>query len=158
MGSCSTRASATALLVTRAVAPCAARARSAQSPTGGEKRVVFASPTLAVTQVRAVGSNQLLLSIANQDTANSSAASMNGLWKVNADGTGLTRLAAAAGKQGQFAVFSHAALANVSRDASLYAFQIYSYLGKPPSYSLVVGSMAGGQATTFASRADGGLL
>jgi hypothetical protein len=57
-----------------------------------------------------------------QDPARSSAASMNGLWKVNADGTGLTRLAAAAGKQGQFAVFSHAAWANVSRDASLYAF------------------------------------
>jgi hypothetical protein len=130
---------------------------SAQSPTGGQKRVVFTSPTLAVAQVRAVGSNQLLLSVANQDPAKSSAASMNGLWKVNSDGSGLTRLAPATGKQGQFAVFSHAAWANVSRDVSLFAFQISS-LGKPPSYSLVVGPMAGGQTTTFASRADGGLL
>ena len=130
---------------------------SAQSATGGQKRIVFNSPTLAVTQLRAVGSNQLLLSVGNQDPARSSAGSVNGLWKVNTDGSGLTRLAASAGKQGQFAVYSQAAWANVSRDGSLYAFQITS-LGKPPSYSLVAGPMAGGQPTTIATRADGGLL
>jgi eukaryotic-like serine/threonine-protein kinase len=129
----------------------------AQSAIGGQKRVVFNSPTLAVTQLRAVGSNQLLLSVGNQDPARSSAGSMNGLWKVNTDGSGLTRLAPSAGKQGQFAVYSQAAWANVSRDASLYAFLITS-LGKPPSYSLVAGPMAGGQPTTIATRTDGGLL
>src|ERR1700674_1172011 len=130
----------------------------AQSPTGGgQKRVVLTSASLAVTQIRVVSPNLLLLSVANQDPANSSAAGMNGLWKVNTDGSGLSRLVGSAGKQGQFAAFSHAVWANVSRDASLYAFQI-SALGKPPSYSLVVGPLAGGQATTVASRTDGGLL
>ena len=131
---------------------------SAQSASGGQKRVVFTSATLAVTQMRAVGSNQLLLIVGNQDPGNSSAASMNGLWKVKTDGSGLTRLAPSAGKQAQFAAYSQAPGATVSLDASLYAFQIYTLLAKPPSYSLVVGAMAGGQATTFASRADGGLL
>lgn len=129
----------------------------AQSVTGAQKRDVFTSATLAVTQLRATGSNQLLLSVGNQDPARSSAGSMNGLWKVNTDGSGLTRLAASAGKQGQFAVYSQAAWANVSRDGSLYAFQITS-LGKPPAYSLIAGPMAGGQPTTIATRADGGLL
>jgi hypothetical protein len=129
----------------------------AQSPTGGQKRVVLTSASLAVTQIRVVSPNVLLVSVGNQDPANSSATKMNGLWKVNTDGSGLTRLVASAGKQGQLAIFSHATWANVSRDASLYAFQ-FSAMVKVPSYSLVVGPIAGGQATTVASRADGGQL
>jgi hypothetical protein len=130
----------------------------AQSATiSGQKRVVLTSASLAVTQIRAVSPNLLLLSVGNQDPADSSAARMNGLWKVNTDGSGLSRLVGSAGKQGQFAVFGHTTWANVSRDASLYAFQV-SDIGKPPSYSLVIGPVAGGQATTFASRTDGGVL
>ena len=131
---------------------------SAQSVSGGQKRVVFTSTTMAVTQMRAAGPDQLLLIVNNQDPAKSSAASMNGLWKVNTDGSGLTRLAASGGKQVQFAAYTQSPESNVSMDASMYAFQSYSLVGKPPSYSLVVGSIGGGQATTIASRADGGLL
>ena len=131
---------------------------SAQPATDGQKQVVFTHPKLAVTGLRAAGSNQLLLSVGNQEPGNSSATSMNGLWRVNTDGSGLTRLlASSAGQQGQFAVYSQAPWATVSRDASLYAFQV-SGAAKPPSYSLVLGPIAGGPATTFASRADGGLL
>jgi hypothetical protein len=129
----------------------------AQSPAGGQKRVVLTSASLAVTQIRAASPTMLLLSVANQDPGNSSATRMNGLWKVNTDGSGLSRLVGSAGKQGQFADSGHSAWANVSRDASLYAFQI-SAVGKPPSHSVVVGPLAGGQATTIATRTDGGLL
>ncbi|HEY0492187.1 MAG TPA: hypothetical protein VGD57_01790 [Candidatus Dormibacteraeota bacterium] len=131
---------------------------TAQPTTGGSKRNVFTSPTLAVTQVRAAASGQLLLSVGNQEPAGSAGTgAMNGLWRVNADGSGLTQLVKATNTQGQFNLFSQTSWANLSRDGRLYAFEL-SKLQKVPAYSLVVGAVAGGPPSTIATRVDGGQL
>lgn len=116
---------------------------------------MFTSPTLAVTQVRSISLSRLLLNVGNHDPSQNT--TMNGLWKVNTDGSGLTHLVQSSGLQGNFSEFSQSAWANVSRDGSLYAFQL-GRLNKPPSYSLLFGSLAGGPPTTFAASADGGQL
>ncbi len=131
---------------------------TARPTAGGAKRTVFKSQTLAVTQVRATDGGQLLLSVGNQQPGGSAGAgSMNGLWKINADGSGLTQLVKAPNMQGQFNLFSQASWADVSRDGRLYAFEL-SKLEKTPGYTLVFGAVAGGPPTTIAARADGGQL
>ncbi len=129
---------------------------SAQAATGGPEHSVFTSATLAVIQLRAIGQGRLLLNVGNHDPSQT-AAPTNGLWKVNTDGSGLARLVQSSGLQGNFNVFSQTGWSNVSRDGSLYAFQLGSQR-KPPSYSLLFGSLAGGPPTTFAASADGGQL
>lgn len=129
---------------------------TAQPAGGGPKRTVFTSQTLAIIQARAAGSGRLLLSVGNQEPGGAAGAA-NGLWKVNADGSGLTQLVKAPRVQGQFNLFSQTSWANVSRDGGLYAFEL-SGLEKIPSYTLVFGPLAGGPSTTIAARADGGQL
>jgi hypothetical protein len=70
---------------------------------------------MLVVGVRVIGygSSSLLLSAAN--TAND--ASLNGLWKMNVDGTGLTRLTSTTGTFNQFTQYPWS---NFSRDDKLY--------------------------------------
>jgi hypothetical protein len=127
---------------------------TSSSASGGTSHQVFNSPSLAVTQLRATTGGPLLLIVGNQSPT-TAGTSMNGLWKVNTDGTGLTRLAAAPGKQGEFAFYNQVPWANVSKDNAMYAVAFNGF-SKPPTSTVVVGAIAGGPSTTVATHADGG--
>ena len=65
-----------------------------QAATGGQTQTLYTSPTYAVTGVRAVTPTTLLFLIDNVPiTGQQADTSHNGWWKMNTDGTGVTRLA-----------------------------------------------------------------
>jgi len=78
---------------------------------------------------------------------------MNGLWKVNTDGTHLIQLstggAGVSGGPSILCQYSQYPWSNVSRDGSLFALQHNSSNGQ--TQSLLLGSMNGGMPTPFAS-------
>jgi hypothetical protein len=77
--------------------------------------------------------------------------SQNGLWKVNTDGSGLTRLTTEnAGYESTFNRFTQYPWSNVSLDGKLYALQITDIQSKDPITNLVFGSLDGGTTTSFA--------
>jgi len=126
-----------------------------QSITGGSAHTTFTTPTLAITQVRLLGykSSKLLLLMENQNFGASVSVdtSQNGLWKMNTDGSGLTRLTTeSAGDESNFNQFTQYPWSNVSVDGSLYALQVTDIQSKNPITNLVFGSLDGGPTTTFA--------
>ena len=104
--------------------------------------MVYTSPTLAITAVRVISHTTLLLLIQNL----SGDTSHNGLWRMNLDGTGLTRLATAGASQMYFNRSSQFTWSNISRDGSLYALKISDGI-----QSLVIGSLGGTSPSTFAT-------
>ncbi len=126
-----------------------------ESITGGSAHTTFTTPTLAITQVRLLGykSSKLLLLMENQNFGASVSVdtSQNGLWKMNTDGSGLTRLTTeSAGDESNFNQFTQYPWSNVSVDGSLYALQVTDIQSKNPITNLVFGSLDGGHTTTFA--------
>ena len=126
-----------------------------ESITGGSAHTTFTTPTLAITQVRLLGykSSKLLLIMENQNFGASVSVdtSQNGLWKMNTDGSGLTRLTTeSAGDESNFNQFTQYPWSNVSVDGSLYALQVSDIQSKNPITNLVFGSLDGGPTTTFA--------
>jgi hypothetical protein len=61
---------------------------SVQSLPGGNQKTIFTLQQLALCGIELISSASLLLTVCNTD----SNASQDGLWKINTDGTGLTRL------------------------------------------------------------------
>lgn len=61
---------------------------SIQSLPGGTQKTIFTSPQFALCDIELISSALLLLDVCNTD----SNASQDGWWKINTDGTGLTRL------------------------------------------------------------------
>lgn len=123
--------------------------------TGGSAHPTFTSPTLAITQVRLLGykSSKLLLIMENQNFGASISVdtSQNGLWEVNTDGSGLTRLTTeGAGDQSNFNRFSQYPWSNISVDGKMYALQVTEIQGTDPITNLVFGSSDGGPTTSFA--------
>ena len=112
---------------------------------------------MAITAVRSISQNTLLLLINNNGSGTNVDTSQNGLWKVNTNGSGLTRLstngAGVSGGPSFMCQFTQYPWSNVSRDGSMFAIQQNSANGQ--TQSLLFGSMSGGTSTTFASI-DGG--
>jgi hypothetical protein len=107
-----------------------------QPATGDPVHVIYKSRDLAIFEMRVISSTTLLLLVQNDtDTT------LNGLWKMNIDGTNLTRLASDNKLIGDD-WFAHVMTpwSNVSRDGSLYSFQ----QEQGPVEVLVFGSLAGG--------------
>jgi len=126
-----------------------------QSIAGGSAHSTFATSMLAITQVRLLGykSSKLLLIMENQNFGASVSVdtSQNGLWRVNTDGSGLTRLTTeSAGDESTFNRFSQYPWSNLSLDGKLYALQVTEIQGTDPITNLVFGSLDGGPTTTFA--------
>jgi len=128
-----------------------------QPATGGAEATVLNSPQYDTVAVRAVTANTLLVLIRNDQVAVPNAdTSHNGLWKMNADGSGLTRLTTdAAHTLSALNGNSQYPWSNVSRDGSMYALEPINYQANVSSFTLVFGSLNGGMPTTFASIADG---
>src|SRR6266849_1039934 len=125
--------------------------------TGGSQHSILNSPKMAITRVRAISKTTLLLVVNNQGT--NADTSQNGLWKLNTDGTGLTRIAivgAGVSSVGNMNLnpYTQYPWSNISRDGSMYALQINHTSGQPTT-SLVYGSISGGSQTVFADIGAG---
>jgi len=113
---------------------------------------IYTNSTMAIIGVRAITSSTLLLLVGNNDHYNN----LNGLWKINTDGTGLQRLTT---EQADFTMFNSSSQypwSNASRDGSMYAFKTGSLqaLGYD---KLFIGPLSGGQPTTIAAAGMGGV-
>ncbi len=128
-----------------------------QPATGGPARTIYSTPTEAITALRVASSTTLLLIIHNANTQTSH----NGLWKLNTDGTGLTRLLSDAAiikdpahERIGFVSFLSAMErpgANVSRDGAFYSLEVFFEDETDGPNRLLIGSMNGGAPVTFAS-------
>ena len=126
-----------------------------QSIAGGSAHTTFTTPMLAIAQVRLLGhsSSSLLLIMENQNYGASISVdtSQNGLWKMNTDGSGLTRLTTeSANTTSNFNRFTQYPWSNVSFDGSLYALQVTDIGSNDPITTLLYGSLSGGSPTSFA--------
>ena len=129
---------------------------TAQATTGGQSQTVYSNAAHAVVAVRVIGytSTSLLFLIEDQaDEHTSVDTSQNGLWKINTDGSGLTRLTTEQRwDRTSLNRFTQYPWSNFSRDGRLYAARLALFQGNvPPAYSLVFGSVSGGNPTTFAT-------
>jgi eukaryotic-like serine/threonine-protein kinase len=133
---------------------------SVQPATGGTASTFYNNANVAITVVRAISSNTLLLLFENQSYSSTSVdTSQNGLWKINTNGSGLTRLTTdgggvAAGPS-ELCQYSQYPWSNVSLDGKMYALQHNSSNG---AISLMFGALSGGNTTTFASASGGSQL
>jgi hypothetical protein len=113
---------------------------------GGSQTAVYTNPTFAIAMVRVISRTAMLLLIQNEggDTSH------NGIWKMNLDGTGLTRQTTeGAGQMSSLNLMSQSPWSNVSRDGHLYALNFSSNQGT--TQALLIGSLAGTSASTFAT-------
>jgi eukaryotic-like serine/threonine-protein kinase len=121
--------------------------------TGGAQQQIFTSQNMAISAVRSISKTTLLLLINNNSTGTNVDTSQNGLWKVNADGSGLTRLtssgAGVSGGPSLLCLYTQYPWSNVSRDGGLVALQHNTANGQTESLLFV--SINGGTPTTFAS-------
>ena len=128
-----------------------------QPATGGAQQKIFTSQTMAITAVRSINQNTLLLLINNNSFGTNVDTSQNGLWKVNTNGSGLIRLttsgAGVSGGPTLMCQFTQYPWSNVSRDGNMFAIQQNSANGQ--TQSLLFGSLSGGTSNTFASIAGG---
>jgi hypothetical protein len=99
----------------------------------------------AVTMLRTISTTTQLLLIENY----SGDTSKNGLWKIQVDGSGLTRLTTDTQHQQSLCPFTQYVWSNVSRDGSLYALQAHD--PKTNTYSMYYGPLNGGISTQFAN-------
>lgn len=117
-------------------------------PAGGNAHTLYASSTLAIPALRVVNNNSLCLLVENFDGDTT----QNGLWKMNVDGTALTRLTTFG--KGTGALFNEIAQfpwSNFSRDSSLYSIGTKTSHGLTSTNALLVGSLQGGAPTTIES-------
>ena len=124
--------------------------------TGGSQQTIFTSQTLGIAAIRAISPSTLLLQVENFSMNHQVDTSQNGLWKVNTDGTGLTRLTTEAnGNPTSLCPYTQTPWSNVSRDDRLYAFETNNTGTYPYTYTLFYASLNGGSPTSFVSISDG---
>ncbi|GAC1583951.1 MAG: hypothetical protein PVS3B3_39150 [Ktedonobacteraceae bacterium] len=117
---------------------------SSQNVTGGVLNPIYISHMFAVTQVRVIGPNTLLMVLGGKFGGDP----QDGLWKMNMDGTGLVHLT----QDGRLLSDTHTTWANVSRNGALYATIGYNYTGDGITlpYKVLYGSLNGGATTQIA--------
>lgn len=122
--------------------------------TGGSAQTLYSTATYAITSVRAVTPTTLLFTIDNFSALGQTDSSRNGLWKMQSNGTGLTRLTTdAAGLGSSFNQFTQFPWSNVSRDSTLYAVQVVGNM----TQSIHVGLLSGGMPTSIAASNSSGV-
>ena len=126
-----------------------------QSATGGPAKTIYTTLSYAITSLR-VASNTSLLFVIHNTGVGSIDTSHNGLWKVNTDGSGLTRLTHEAADETTGFTLTRTPWSAVSRDGRYYAVQVYTYaisstgtISPLISSSLLIGSMSGGHPVAF---------
>ncbi len=128
-----------------------------QAISGGKQHTLYSSPVYDVVEVRVIDHNSLIFIVGN--TLGATDTSHNGLWKMQVDGSGLTRLIATSSQQYSYLNYSsQEPWSNISRDASMYVLQVNGFQGIVQTDSLVVGSLHGGTPRAFTSISDGSQL
>ncbi len=131
-----------------------------QSGTSGQSNTVYSNSKQAIVSVRVVGysSTSLLFIIENQsDQQTSVDTSQNGLWKINTDGSGLTRLTTEQTEdQTSLNRDTQYPWSNFSRNGSMYTMRVASFQNNSASFSLYFGSLSGGTPTMFATLSQPG--
>lgn len=107
---------------------------------GGATRTIYSSQSRAVTAIAAASSSSLLIYIENTTGDRS----QDGLWKINTDGSGLTRLTTTNALACQYNRYVYP-LTQISSNGARYAL-LYMDGGEQ---KLIVGSLAGGSPTTI---------
>ncbi len=130
---------------------------------GGTSHILFSNAQYAVTTTRAISAHTLLFTIENSPFGGGTVdQSHNGLWMLNTDGTGLTRLTIDNAQTiTSLNASSQFPWSNVSRSNTTYAITQVSasgVQGQAPTYSILVGSLQGGSPTAIASISDGTIL
>lgn len=121
--------------------------------SGGAQTTIFNNTQYDVVTVRAVSAGTLLMVIRNDQAFGSTDSSHNGLWKMNPNGSGLTRLTSDAAHTGSsLNSASQFPWSNLSRDNRLYALQTFN---DAHVFTLEYGSLSGGAPVVFASLGDG---
>ncbi len=126
---------------------------SRQTINGGPSNTIYSDPNAAITVVRDITPTKLLLLIENSSTSGTLDSSQNGLWSINTDGSGLTRLTTDADSSQSLCPFSQYFWSNISQDGSRYAMQGYN--ANKNEYKILFGSLNGGTPTVFADITDG---
>lgn len=119
-----------------------------QSAKGGTAHTIFTSQTLAVQQIRFLAPHTLLL------------LTFNTLWKMNTDGTGLTRMLTSANTYTGFmwSQYTQYPWSNVSRDGTFYALLSTSHGVDTSSTELAYASFNGDKLQGIASAFSGLVL
>lgn len=130
---------------------------SMEAAKGGTRTSIFSSATMGIKTVRAISKDTLLLLVENYREHQVVDSSQNGLWKINSDGSGLTRLTTSEADQRAYMnLSSQSPWANVSRSGDLYALYVTTINDQTMlNGSLVYGKLSGGETTTFASVTTG---
>jgi len=113
-----------------------------QAITSGPAHTVYSSQQLALMNVRAISNKMLLFVVGGIG----SATSQIGLWKMNTDGTELTRLTTEKPSD-----IIDIPISPVSRDGTLYAIEDENSANGNFVQSLLVGSLSGGKPMTLTS-------
>lgn len=128
-----------------------------QSSTGGPATTIYTTPSYAITALRAA-SNTVLLFLIHNTGVGSVDVSHNGLWKVNADSTGLTRLTTETADEATIFTYTRSPWSTVSRDGAYYAVRVDTYanplsggISPRTGSSLRFGLMNGGAPVSFAT-------
>src|SRR6266851_1152124 len=136
-----------------------------QAITGGRQQTIYHSQVYDVIAVRAIDQGSLLFIIGNTftSTGQNIDKSHNGLWAINTDGYGLTRLVPISAQQYYFLNYdAQEPWSNVSRDGSMYVLQVNGFRNAPQGLvetdTLFVGSLHSGQPRIFAATNDGSQL
>ncbi len=119
-----------------------------QLATGGPAKTIYRTPSYAITALRVASSTTLLFVIDNTGVG-SIDTSHNGLWKVNTDGTHLTRLTSNAADETTMFTYTRSLRSTISPDGGSYAVQVTNTSSRISS--LLIGSMNGGEPVAFAS-------
>lgn len=128
-----------------------------QPLSGGQQRTIYTSQFYDVIQVRVLNHTSMLFLVGNSVSAGNT--EQDGLWKINIDGSGMTRLLTITVKQFSYFNYRTQALwANVSRDGSMYILQVNGFQGTTQTNSLVLGGIDGGPTHVVATTQDGSEL
>ncbi len=121
-----------------------------QPPTGERTRTIYTNTTSAITSIVILNQSALLVLVESYDNADAIVnvdTSRNGLWRINADGSGWTRLTVDnSNQQTTLNTVTQYPWANISRDGTTYAAQTTTIVSESiATYStLYLGSVQGG--------------
>ncbi len=118
-----------------------------QPVAGGAPQTIYNNPNFAIVQAQQIGQTMLFVMDNNTLGAPGSSidTSQNGLWKINMDGTGLTRLASFNASDGLI-------LSDTSRDGAFYAYELEQGGQPASSTTLFFSSLSSGSSTAFATQ------
>src|SRR6266700_992760 len=136
-----------------------------QAITGGRQQTIYHSQVYDVIAVRAIDQGSLLFIIGNTftSTGQNIDKSHNGLWSINTDVYGLTRLVSISAQQYYYMnYYPHEPRSNLSRDGNMYVLHVNGFRNAPQGLvetdTLFAGSLHSGQPRIFAATNDGSQL